>query len=367
MHWRRLCAASCTAALCTAAQINISNTQPRRDIAGNIMDVHDGVLRQWTPGGLFHWYGMGYGPCNITADGCAGMLSPPHCGFRTTHAVNLFTSPDLVSWTFVRDVLPAGAGRPESIYFRPQVVYNAVTQRFVLWVNRVSAVGGDADYFNATYLVASSPTPDGPFNVVSSAVATRYGGLGVGDLALLVDPADGTAYLAYAAFAAGLHSVSVERLAPDYLSSLAAAGDPTQSSGVITPDFYEAPLLLSRRGIFYLFAGPVCCFCAAGAATRVWTASSPLGPWSEGGWLDPPGAANSSTIGAQDSFLAVVPLSGGVDAAVVWAGDRWASAPDGLFSHNAQYWAPLVFNDSGALPAAVAPLSWVDSFSLDLA
>ena len=40
-----------------------------------------------------------------------------HCGFRTDHAVNLYTSPDLENWTFVADVFPLEA-RPEGIYFR---------------------------------------------------------------------------------------------------------------------------------------------------------------------------------------------------------------------------------------------------------
>jgi hypothetical protein len=37
--------------------VYISNTLPRRDVDGNIMDIHDGVIRQW--GGLYHYYGMG--------------------------------------------------------------------------------------------------------------------------------------------------------------------------------------------------------------------------------------------------------------------------------------------------------------------
>ena len=72
----------------------ISNTAPRRDVTGAVIDVHDGVIRQWAPRGLYHWYGMGYGPCNLSrADGCAGMYGPPHCGFQLNHSVNLFTSP----------------------------------------------------------------------------------------------------------------------------------------------------------------------------------------------------------------------------------------------------------------------------------
>ena len=56
------------------------------------------------------------------------------CGFRTDHAVNLYTSPDLQQWTFIADILPVES-RPEGIYFRPKVVYNVNTEEYVLWIN----------------------------------------------------------------------------------------------------------------------------------------------------------------------------------------------------------------------------------------
>ena len=61
------------------------------------MDIHDGnVLKV---GDLYHWYGMGYTNCTLET----GLLPPrncpgiylefgKHCGFRTDHKVNLYTS-----------------------------------------------------------------------------------------------------------------------------------------------------------------------------------------------------------------------------------------------------------------------------------
>ena len=94
----------------------------RRDIDGKLMDIHDGnVIRI---GDLYHWYGMGYTNCTletglIPPQNCPGIYLEfgAHCGFRTDHAVNLYTSPDLENWTFVADVFPLEA-RPEGIYFR---------------------------------------------------------------------------------------------------------------------------------------------------------------------------------------------------------------------------------------------------------
>ena len=43
---------------CTrAAQVLIDNKTPRRDSTGVLMDVHDGNIVQWQPGGRYFWYG----------------------------------------------------------------------------------------------------------------------------------------------------------------------------------------------------------------------------------------------------------------------------------------------------------------------
>ena len=90
------------------------------------MGVHDGMIDQW--GGIYFWIGMGYE--NRTE--AAGILPPQDCpgallsslfdaratskgvhisragiyqkfggcGFREDHALNVYSSPDLVNWTF---------------------------------------------------------------------------------------------------------------------------------------------------------------------------------------------------------------------------------------------------------------------------
>ena len=321
----------------------------------------------------YYYWGMGYGECAITPDGCTGLFFPPHCGYRDNHTLSLYSSPDLRTWTYELDALPLAA-RPLSVYFRPQVVYNPATQTLVLWINRVSFFPGTqvVDYLNATYLVATSPSPLTPFTVAHASVATRYSAAGVGDVALFVDPRDGAGYVAYAAWAAPVHAVSIERLSPDFLTSAAAAepangtGPTPASAGVVTPPFYEAPLLLFREGAYYLISGPVCCFCAAGVPSRVWASTAgPLGPWVDTGrYLDPPGAANASLLGAQNSLLVHATLANGSQA-IVWAGDRWGSAPDGLFGHNLQYWGLTAWDDSASPPLPLQ-LQWLDTLVLDL-
>lgn len=55
--------------------VTVSNTEPRRDVNGSLMDVHDGMVIQWTTGGRYYWYGMGYRNCTETD----GLIPPFQC------------------------------------------------------------------------------------------------------------------------------------------------------------------------------------------------------------------------------------------------------------------------------------------------
>lgn len=67
-------------------------------------------------------------------------------------------------------------------------------------------------------------------------------------------------------------------------------------------------------------------------------------------------------IAAQEAFLFRLPL---LDSAGeeqwVWAGDAWASAPDGIKSHDLQPWTRLTFNVATGSPL---PLQKVDQLAL---
>ena len=140
----------------SATLVTISNVLPRVDVIGKPMDIHDGNVIQYEKGGLFYYYGVGYGDCRPPFDfGCAGFYLLGDCGFRTNHTINLYTSPDLQRWTFVRDIFPWNEGRPLGIYYRPKVVYNSYTQLYVLWVNRVER-NGPFGSPNFSMLVTSS-------------------------------------------------------------------------------------------------------------------------------------------------------------------------------------------------------------------
>jgi len=111
----------------------------------------------------------------------------------------------------------------------------------------------------ADYAVGTSKSPEGPFTYVHGIYIGRKSG---GDFDILVDD-DGGAYIIYTATQLG-HTMAVERLTDDYLSSAAAgastsnsqqlllpitaAADPSNvSSGVIGNEFVEAPSFFKRK------------------------------------------------------------------------------------------------------------------------
>jgi hypothetical protein len=262
------------------------------------------------------------------------------------------------------------------VLFRPSVVWNRVTRRFVLWVNFVNESAGLHGYAALT-----SSTPAGPFEPRVPAVNLTNATKG-GDYQIFIDD-DATGYVIYSS----LHWMAVEELTPDYLASTG------RTSGIFGPYFVEAPIMFKRGKVYYAIFGHCCCFCAQGSGGYVYTAPAPLGPWAlqapaaeadvvcapppppppplppaaRGGGSPTPGQGclfgGSSEVAvtkSQASYLVQVPTPSGT--VFVWAGDRWGQSPDGLKSHEPQFWAPLAFLPDGR----VKHVEWVDNFTLTI-
>jgi hypothetical protein len=130
------------------------------------------------------------------------------------------------------------------------------------------------------------------------------------------------------------HQVSIERLAPDYLST-------TRENYGLFPDRYvEAPILFKRNGMYYASYGSCCCFCRVGTGAVFFSAPNVKGPWTRQG-ADK--NCNTTTrpicgkfgdrdfpenliISAQGIGLSLIPTSSG-ELAYIWHGERWLSAP----------------------------------------
>eukprot|EP00456_Euglypha_rotunda_P024199 TRINITY_DN19874_c0_g1_i2.p1 TRINITY_DN19874_c0_g1~~TRINITY_DN19874_c0_g1_i2.p1 ORF type:complete len:130 (+),score=19.35 TRINITY_DN19874_c0_g1_i2:77-466(+) len=101
-----------TICVCSAVQVTISNANPRLDVKGNIMDIHDGNTLLLSDG--YYYYGASYGLCQEPSgdSGCSG-AALGSCGFQADHNVSLYTSTDLTTWYFQGHVFEMGTQSPE--------------------------------------------------------------------------------------------------------------------------------------------------------------------------------------------------------------------------------------------------------------
>jgi hypothetical protein len=356
-----------------ARPVTLFNDRPRLDVDGRVVDAHDGCVVAFN--GQFFLYGEFYG--NLTGSAFA------NGGWGAAPQLAVYSSPDLVAWTFrghlFNSSVPAGASYTKWI---PTAVVKNDT--IVLW------------FGSGAWSVATSR--DGVnFDLASRFETSRLGGSTDGTGLLLDD--DGTGYVAFAALSkggalGGGHLVSIERLAPDLLSS-----SKVNVSGFMPLDYTESPALFKRGSTYYLLTGSCCCACRGGGGLAVYTAASMLGPWSLQAHSDVNCAADvpicgafgarqvdraDLTFNAQWWSVSRIPTAGGGEAFLL-NGRRWLSGAgnnascDDMCNNdgrpfapcvNAEYelrndldvWYPLEFAADGT----ILPLHPLPSFTLDL-
>ena len=338
-----------------AVTVTISNTEPRRDVTGQIMDVHRACLQFFN--GTFYLYGIAFG---TNQDGAAMGLS-----------FVVYSSPDLKTWTYEGKLLK---DPPAGVYSRALVVYNPNTRKYVAWYSWFPKLwDGQAG-------IAESDTPTGPFVVVNP--KANLIGKRPGDGSLFVDN-DGKGYYIYTDLEEG-YALRVEQLTPDFHD---ANG---QSSHVMVKGA-EAPALFRRKNIYYALSGTLCPDCPQGSEVQVFIANSPLGPFATEPSFNinhanvndttaspAPGSALPEkpttgapptinpvtirpTIPAQESWVFNLPAAGG--SGYIWMGDLFGSAADGTKAHDLQYWSPLEFTDDGRILPLKGLRKWDISLS----
>ena len=290
---------------------------------GDAIDAHDGEIAYFN--GVYYLYGTSYG-CGFEW----GHKDAPFCGFK------VYTSSDLVNWKERGELFDASTkiwqtrcnGNTYGC-FRPHVIYNKRTAKYVLWINVYDNSVG--------YRVFTSSNPEGPFvEKAEPKLAVNSGapaaGLNNGDHDTFVND-DGTAYLAYTDWRAK-GAIAIEQLSDDYLTG---TGKVTRS---ITPGQTEAPSLFKRNGIYYLiYSDPNCGYCSGtGASYR--TAPTPMGPWSEGIRI------SDNSCGGQPSFVSSIKLKTG--DVFLFGSDLWNNGAKNESLAN-YYWAPLTFDANGAI------------------
>jgi hypothetical protein len=306
-----------------AAQVTIHNSMSMVDINGDTLDAHDGCLKRF--GQTYYLYGTTYNNQN---------------GFTYANRFSCYSSPDLVTWTPHGDITRVYDSLPlQGMYFRPHVIFNKRTGKYVLWYNWYPA----GTNWNGKFGVAQSDNPWGPFVVYNSQV-TVPGMTQVGDFAVFAD-GDTTGYCVY-----GWHNGSVGKLSDDFLSI--QTGATLIGSG-------EGFCMFKRQNIFYFQWGNQCCFCSAGASANISRATVATGPFT----TNAPASIIGATTHAQALGAAEISTTSG--SSYSYLGDRWQSTPDGIKGHDFIYFSePMVFDGSGNI-AALASFS--ATWTVDLA
>lgn len=141
--------------------VTIRNDVPRRDMHGHIIVAHDGCLQFFD--GRYYLYGTAY---SKTA------------GYTINNRFRVYSSADMVHWYFEGELLKSP---PDGIYYRPYIVYNAHTRKYVLWYNWYPKL------WDGRVGVAESDTPVGPFTIVNTQVPVKDADQHPGDGSLFVD------------------------------------------------------------------------------------------------------------------------------------------------------------------------------------
>jgi hypothetical protein len=363
------------APLASSRLVTVYNDRPRFDVDGQFVDAHDGSLLYH--GGTFYLYGEFYG--NLT-----GRPFVPAPGWGAAPQLSVYTSPDLTTWTFrghlFNSSVPSNASFTKWI---PTALWSPACSCFVLWF-------GSGGWCVATSL-------DGVhFELASNGGTSRLGG-GTDGTGILLDD-DGTGYVAFSALdrggpPPGGHLLSIERLAPDLLSS-----SKVNVSDFFPIDYVESPSLFKRGGRYYLLSPSCCCACRGGSGIAVYSSASILGPWAlqkgdincNDTAVEICGAFGARTAGeagilwnAQWWSVSSIPLAGG-GSALLLNGRRWLSGegnnaqcgdlcgnggndapcvnPSYELRKDLDVWLPLEFDAEGN----VLPLRPLQSFTLDI-
>lgn len=304
----------------------------RYDTNGNAVDAHDGMIALF--GSTYYLYGTSYN-CGFTWLAAGA----PFCGFK------VYTSTDLVHWTDKGLLFDATTSTWQarcngSTYgcFRPHVIYNGSTGRYVLWINSYDNASG--------YHVFTSGSPLGPFvEGAEPTLAVQGTGKGVnnGDFGLFVD-SNGTAYIVHTDVA-NQANLYVEQLNASYTSG---TGNNVRvgQSGVESPDIFK------YKNTYYLVYGPSCPYCN-NAKTEYSTSTSLPGTWSA------PTTLNNNSCAGQASFVALLPTTAGTT--YMYASDLWNNGAHNEALAN-YFWTPLTFNSDGS----IQPFSCTSSFQISL-
>ncbi|KAL4934955.1 hypothetical protein BDV06DRAFT_229274 [Aspergillus oleicola] len=249
-------------------------------------------------------------------------------------AINCYSSPNLIEWTFVNQLLTVTSNEgddlgPNRIVERPKVLYNDGTGQYVMWMHI-----DDTDYADARTGVAVGD--NGVCGEYVYQGSFRPLGFQSRDIGLYKDE-DRVGYLLSEDREYGTRII---KLTDDYLD--------VEEVTFGWEYFAESPALVKRGENYFIF----------GSHLTGWnpndniysTATSLSGPWTNWTEFAPVG---TNTYSSQVSY--VLPL--GTDQAI-YMGDRWVS---NNLATSTYIWLPLEIDGTSV------SLNWYDAWTLDVA
>ncbi len=305
-----------------AAQGTIRNDRFWTDTSGTpIYSQGGGILKV---GARYYWYGVKYEEAVRYARRPGAPAPNPHFA-----AVTVYSSDDLVRWTFEGEAIKAGGPGErfsrDAWFGRLGVAYHRRTRKYVL----VSQYGGKET--GPGIVFATSDTPTGPFVFARhQAVIDNVSTPTSGDQTLFVDD-DGTPYLIFGSGGSRRNLYVAPLAAADYLRVEPATNIyNTPGAG------REGNAMFKYRGVYY--------FCSSDLhgwnASRSYCMSADriTGPYSPDRLLE--GTAADFSHVSQNGFF--VPVHGSAGTTILYAGDRWSEFAGNGLGYNV--WVPLSFD-----------------------
>jgi hypothetical protein len=291
-----------------AAAVTITPGTVWTDQSGNTIEAHgEGIIKV---GGTYYWLG------EDKTNGAA---------FQN---VKCYSSTDLKSWTFVRNVLTRQASGdlgPNRIVERPHVIYNSSTSTYVMYMHI-----DNTSYSERKAGVATSSSVCGGYTYRGSFKPLGHDSL---DDNLFLDGSTGY----FMSEDRTDKKLQIYRLSSDFLSV---------SALVATVNQYEAPAMAKIGGTYYLFGSHL-----TGWATndnQYATATSISGPWSS--WRS---FAPSGTNTCNSQTTSILPVSGSSGTSYIYLGDRWNASN---LADSRYIWEPLTI--SGTTVSMTCQTSW---------
>ena len=421
---------------------NVELPNFRRGVGDSQIDGHDGTIVHWEEGGLYYRYAMAYTECYMNSDpwwlswfyrtinwfvrhhpghsiggfNCAEIAFPganllayrKSCGFMTPESgqtVYVYSSTDMINWKRLREAFAEDTYlsypdvMKDSILFRPYLIHNVQTNKYVMWVNRipfkyVNKAGEKEDafdiidaYVHGKLIVATADHPAGPFRIADDDVVSFW--TGIGDFGVVTSPDGLEAWIAYGSWDNGKelrqfspwyapwwtpshkyhpgHKIGVEKLSSDFTGMDFSAG-----RAVLGNMDMEAPIMFSHGELYYMLISKICCFCSEGTNLELWVARDPADEWIFLDDINPLGSAGH--VSTQQNTVTKF-VDGHGKTQFLFTGDYWNSAKSGLKSYDFLFHdlldfdstANVTFADGTRVDVPVArQISWKDRVPVTL-